>query len=249
MNKLLEAAKDGRWDDVKAFFEENDHYTVYELSIKIGKSPSTIRNWRRKAGLSKKYPFKDRPVTKSMNLPKVDDKEVWDNEEWFKEQYEKNKLGIKAISNMISKSPRLVALRLVKYGIETRSHSEAVKSTNPCSSVEWLMYHYADRHEYLEWAKKGNIELEKGGGKGWSLKKCSEMAGVVPATIYNWLVRANNEGHVINIRDLNESMAGEKNPFFGRKHTKETIEILREKAKSGNSKSRTASGDKKTKTE
>jgi transposase len=244
MNDPAEAALEKRWDDVKQFLVDNDHLTVYEIAIKVGRSPSTIRNWRRKTGLSQEYPFKDRPTIKKMDLPSVEDPEVWDCEEWFREQYETNRLGISAIARIIGKSPRLVALRLEKFCIITRSHSEAVKSTNPCSEEDWLMFHYATREEYEQWALQKGVNLEDG-GKGWSLKKCAEIAGVVPATIYNWLVRLNNDGSKVNIRDLNESVAGERNPFFGRKHTKETRARLREAflARYGDIKPRTKTGD------
>jgi transposase len=246
MNDPTEAALAKRWDDVKHFLVENDHLTVYEIAIKVGRSPSTIRNWRRRTGLSQEYPFKERPTVKKLDLPTVSDPDIWDNEDWFKKQYNTTKLGISAIARIIGKSPRLVALRLEKYGIETRSHSEAVKSTNPCSDEDWLMFHYATRGEYERWTSGSGVTPDDEGGKGWSLKRCAETAGVVPATIYNWLVRLNNEGSKVNIRDLNESVAGERNPFFGKKHTKETKARLREAfiARYGDPKSRTKTSDK-----
>ena len=220
----IESIKNNQWELVKEYFEENDHLTVYEIAIKLNKSPSTIRNWRRKAGLSSKYPFKTRPKIKKNDIIKIDDKEIWDNEEWFRDQYEGKKHGIAIIAKIISRSPRLVVLRLNKYGIEIRSHSQAVKSNNPCSSGKWLAYHYGTRDEYIGATK----DPDSDGGKSWSLKKCASEAGVVPATIYNWLVRANREGYKINIRDLNESVAGNRNPFYGKKHTEKTKERLRQ---------------------
>lgn len=243
----VQASRDGRWDDVKKFLDDNDYLTIYEIAIKLGKSPSTIRNWRRKTGLSKEYPFKDRPKVRAQNLPKVNDQDVWDNGEWFEEYYTNKKYGIATIAKIISRSPRLVALRLGKYGIETRSHSQAVRSTNPCAEAEWLVFHYSTRDEYVAWAKSTGVKPDPEGGKCWSLKKCSEFAGVVPATIYNWLVRVNNEGLEINIRDLNESVAGVRNPFYGKKHSKETKEKLRQIAlKNGNPITRAAARYKKS---
>lgn len=248
MSDPIQAARDGRWDEVKQFLDDNDHLTIYEIAINLGKSPSTIRNWRRKTGLSKEYPFKSRPKIRAQSLPKVDDQDIWDNGEWFEEYYTTKKYGISTIAKIISRSPRLVALRLEKYGIETRSHSQAVRSSNPCSEVEWLVFYYGTRDEYVAWAAKNDVEADPDGGKCWSLKKCSEYAGVVPATIYNWLVRVNNEGLEINIRDLNESVAGVRNPFYGKKHSKETKARLREIAlKNGNPFARTAASRKKAK--
>jgi len=244
MIDLLEAAKAGRWDEVRQYFEENDYLTTCEMAIKIGRSPSTIRNWRRKAGLSKAFPFKTRPQVTKREYTKEPNKEIWDTEEWFREQYETNQHGVAMIAKIIDRSPRLVSLRLEKYGIETRSHGEAVRSTNPCSSAEWLLYWYGTREEYC----KGTESPDKEGGKGWSLKRCAKEAGVVPATIYNWLVRANKDGCSINIRDLNESLAGKRNPFYGKKHTKETKERLRQTSRAY-FKSRAAKSTKKAEEE
>jgi transposase len=242
MSNPVEAALSGDWDAVKQFLLDNEHLSIYEIAIKVNKSPSTIRNWRRKTGLSKKYPFKTRPTPKKADLPTIEDQEIWDNEEWFREQYETERRGIQAIAKIIKRSPRLVALRLQKYDIETRSHSQAVRSSNPCSDKKWLMHHYATKEEYAKWASE--VGIDEDGGLSWSLKKCSGIAGVVPATIYNWLVRINNEGCSINIRDLNESVAGERNPFFGKKHSPETIEKLKKiyHEKHGNTDARPKAG-------
>jgi len=227
MIDLVEAALAQRWDDVKQFLLENSHLTVYEIAIKVHRSASTIRSWRRKTGLSEDYPFKEQPRTRKTTHSTIADQDVWDNEEWFDKQYNTNKLGITIIAQIIGRSPRLVSLRLQRYGIETRTHAQAVRSINPCSSEEWMMYHYATRTEYIAWATRTGAAIDPGGGNSWSLKRCSEVAGVVPATIYNWLVRLSNEGGQVNIRDLNEAVAGKRNPFFGRKHTEETKKYLR----------------------
>jgi hypothetical protein len=223
----VEAAKEGRWDDVKKYLQDNHFLTVYELAIEFGKSPSTVRNWRRRCGLSGKYPFKTRPTNRKKNVTVVKDKSTWDNAEWFEQQYTVNGHGIAMIAKMIDRSPRLVVLRLKKYGIETRSHSQAVRSNNPCADGKWLLYHYGTRNEYEKETENPDSE----GGKEWSLKRCAEAAGVVPATIYNWLVRANKEGFQINIRDLNEAVAGHRNPFYGKKHSEETKERLRQSSR------------------
>jgi transposase len=244
----IKAARQKRWDDIKQYFSDNDHLTPNEIAINLGLSPSTIRKWRKLAGLTGEYPFKDRPVAKSHVLPTEDDQHVWDCEEWFKEYYEDKQYGITSIAKIISRSPRLVRLRLDKYGIKVRSHSEAVRSSNPCSNVDWLMFHYATKKEYLAWAKKKGVEPDPDGGKEWSLKRCAEMAGVVPATIYNWLVRVNNEGSTINIRDLNESMAGRRNPFYGKKHSPEALEKMKEASRNALANLRAKASTKEDKT-
>jgi len=215
-------------DDIKAFLLEHTYLTVYEIAIQLDKSPSTIRTWRKKLGLSQGNPFKSQPQGRQKKAtPSVTDPEIWDNAEWFEEQYYKKKLGIITISKIINKSPRLVVLRFKKYGIESRQHNEAVRSCHPCSKASWLYYHYGTKEEYVQWAKENDLEPDKDGGKALSLKRCAEAAGVVPATIYNWLVRIKRDGCAINMRDPYEAVAGERNPFYGKKHTEETKEKLR----------------------
>ena len=181
-------------------------------------------------------------------MPKVDDQDVWDNAEWFEEYYTVKRYGIASIAKIISRSPRLVVLRLERYGVEKRSHSQAVKSSNPCSNADWLIYHYGTRDEYVAWAAKTKTDADDDGGQCWSLRKCAAFAGVVPATVYNWLVRVNNEGFELNIRDLNEAVAGTRNPFYGKKHSKETKDRLRQIAlENGNPVTRAAARSKKAK--
>jgi hypothetical protein len=237
-----------RWEETKKYLIEYDFLSVYDLAIQLNRSPATIRIWRRKLGLSRGYPFKVRPETRKKSVVSVVvDQEIWDNAEWFKEQYVDKKMGIAAIAKVIGRVSRIVVLRLSKYGIATRKHDKAVKSINPCSDIQWLMYNYATRDEYLSWAVKNGVKPDEIGGKSLSMKKCADLANVVPATVNNWLVRANREGFKINIRDSSESQVGSKNPFYGRRHTKETIERLR-KITSANLKSRTKSRAKQAAT-
>jgi len=238
-----DAAKNRQWDIVRKYLEENAHLNPNEIAIQLGRSPATIRRWRRKAGMTKKYPFTRRQNFAARVLPTVTDPEVWDNEEWFKEHYEEKSYGISAIGRIIKRSPRLVTRKLNKYGIRIKSHSEAVRSANPCANEEWLVYHYGNREEYLAWAKKTGNTPDEGGGKEWSLKKCSTVADVVIATVYGWLVRVNIEGGNINIRDISESVAGNKNPFYGKRHPPEILNKVKKYLKRGTFDPNAATGD------
>jgi len=245
MNDPREAAKNRQWDIVREFFKENDHLKTNEIAIQLGRSPATIGRWRKEAGLTKSYPFKNRPKFPSRALPTVSDPTIWDNEEWFKEYYEEKSFGITAIGKIIKRSPRLVSLRLQKYGIKIKSHTEAVRSTNPCANEEWLVYHYGNRKEYLAWVRRIGAKPDNDGGKSWSLKKCSGVADVVPATIYGWIVRVNNEGGSISLRDISESIAGEKNPFYGKRHPPEILNRIKKNLKRGTFNPSTATSDQK----
>ena len=209
---------------LKKFFEENPSLSTYELAVIAGKSPSTIRNWKRKCGLAlKESPFpKGREYTRRQ-VDSVEDQGIWDTKEWFNQKYAVEGLGIPTIAKMINKSVSLVAARLKRYEIQTRSHSEAVKSINDCCNEEWLYFHYASRDQYVDWCTKNAKQVKAEGGQALSLAKCAKLANVVPYTIYNWLVHFK-----IPMRDINEAMAGEGNPFYGRKHSDATKQRIRE---------------------
>lgn len=211
-------------DSLKKFFDDNPHLSTYELAIVAGRSPSTIRNWKRKCGIAlKESPFPKGREYKKRDVVSVTDKGQWDSKEWFHARYITDGLGIPTIARMISKSVSLVAGRLKKYEISTRAHSEAVKSVNQSCDEAWLYFNYATRDQYVEWCTKNAKQVDPEGGKALSLAKCSEIAGVVPYTIYNWLVRFK-----IPMRDINEAMSGENNPFYGKKHSDATKQKIRE---------------------
>lgn len=209
---------------LKKFFDTNPHLSTYELAIVAGRSPSTIRNWKRKCGIVlKESPFPKGREYKKRDVTIVGDKTTWDNKEWFYQRYTIENLGIPTIARMITKSVSLVAGRLKKYDIPTRPHKEAVKSANQACDEAWLYFNYATRDQYVEWCTKNAKPVDPEGGKALSLARCSKIAGVVPYTIYNWLVRFK-----IPMRDINEAMSGENNPFYGKKHSDVTKQKIRE---------------------
>ena len=209
---------------LKKFFETNPNLSTYELAIVAGRSPSTIRNWKRKCGIAlKESPFPKGREYKKKDVVQITDKSQWDNKEWFQQKYTVEGLGIPTIARTISKSVSLVAGRLKKYDIPTRSHGDAVKSINQACDEAWLYLNYATRDQYVEWCTKNAKPVDPAGGKAQSLAKCAKIAGVVPYTIYNWLVRFK-----VPMRDINEAMSGENNPFYGKKHSDATKQKIRE---------------------
>lgn len=211
-------------DSLKKFFDENPSLTTYELATLVGKSPSTIRNWKRKCNIPlKESPFNTKRVYDPPKLESITDSNIWDNEEWFKQKYQVEGLGIPTIAKIISKSVSLVANRLTKYDIQTRTHADAVKSDNLCCNEEWLYKYYATRNQYVEWCDNNAKAPDAEGGKAYSLTKCAELAKVVPYTIYNWLVHFK-----VPMRDISEAMTGENNPFYGRKHTETTKQKIKD---------------------
>lgn len=244
MGNLAKAYADKNWGELKKFFEENNHLSVCEIALNLNKSPSTIRNWRRHSGYQlKKYPFKNRPVAMPIAVEVITDRSIWDNEEWFREQYEQKHHGLQLISKIIGRNQRVVTIRLKRYGIKTRDQATASRSHNPCASAEWLIYHYGTKEEYLEHTTKSSTQPDPDGGRGWSIRKCAIAAGVVPATLYFWLTRANRDGVKINIRDPNEAQVGIRNPFYGKKHTPENLEKMKESLRRGYLVARTKTSD------
>ena len=190
---------------LKIWLEQHPDLSTYDLVMLTGKSPSTIRNWKKKFGLKMKdspfRSFKHSYVKREVEV--IADQSIWDNKEWFHKKYEDERNGAPTIARMIDRSIVLVVGRLKRYGIKMRQHSDAVKSDSKFCSKEWLLEHYVTQ--------------------GWSLKKCADAAGVVPYTIYNWLVKFGVEP-----RSIHEAMAGDKNPFFGKRHSEETKKKIRE---------------------
>lgn len=211
-------------NSLKTFFDENPSLTTYELAMLVGKSPSTIRNWKRKCGIPlKESPFNTKRAYEKTNYGSENNAAIWDTVEWFRQKYEVEGLGIPTIAKIIGKSVSLVANRLSKYNIQTRTHADAVKSDNQFCDEEWLYKHYATREQYVEWCDRNTKAPNPEGGKSLSLTKCAELAKVVPYTIYNWLVRFK-----VPMRDISEAMTGKHNPFYGRKHSEATKTKIKE---------------------
>ena len=192
-------------DKILAWFQSNNGLTTYDLAMLANKSPSTIRNWKRRAGLKMKpSPFKKGAShTRRKVVEVIDNPDIWDNAEWFRQKYLVERHGTPTVARMINRSIVLVVKRLKRFNIKTRPHKEAVRPKSEFCSVEWLTEHYID--------------------KKWSLKKCAQAAGVVSYTIYNWLIHFR-----MNPRTPQEAMAGALNPFYGRKHSAQTKEKIRQ---------------------
>lgn len=191
-------------EDKKKWLEEHSHYDDYELAIMCQRCPTTIRTWKKQVGITLGvFPKKNKKVSRRKKaLIKVSqDPDVWDNEEWLREYYIDKGYSIKSISIITGVSCATISYRLKKYDIPTRKHKPHKYST-----PKWLVYNYGTREEYLKWAYSNDIEPDDIGGKGYSILKCSQIAKVSTATIMNWLVKVNNNGCEINIRDMSEAL-------------------------------------------
>lgn len=160
-------------EELKKFFEEYNDYTTFEISLKTKIPADVLRKWRVKANIKSETEqsefFRAHRNRKKTKLVKVTDPAIWDNKEWFVEAYSKH--GIITISKIIGRASRTVLKRFKKYGIETKSWSESVKSKNPCNNVTWIVDHY-----YYQ--KTG-------------IKKMAKLAGVSVYTMYDWFVNFN----------------------------------------------------------
>lgn len=188
------------------YYKYLDHYKYLqssEIARLTGRSIKQVNEWRRKAGKTsvctwgtnqKKRPFIGTKPSKVV-VPIVTDPIIWDNAEWFREQYETKQYGMPLIARMIQRKTCIVYNRLKKYGIPTRGLS-SITSKNPCCDYKWLDENYVIQE--------------------FSLRKCAKLANVNPYTIINWLTKFG-----IHIRDKYEAMSGDRNAFYGRKHTPE----------------------------
>ena len=195
---------------LRRFFEEHSDKSTYDLCRMIGRSASTIRNWRRNCGLpSKPSPFANmaRPVKPKEEVEALPP-EVWDNVEWFRQAYTDKKWGIPTIARQIGHGVAFVSSRLKRYNIQTRKHADSCASKNECCSEQWLMENYATKQQYLEWAQNKGIEPSVECGRGYSIRKCARVAGVTPYTVYNWLAKFK-----ISTRNIHDAMRGDLNPL------------------------------------
>lgn len=183
-----------------------DYCKTSEVAILEGLSIRGIQERRRNKGIfskgngwggnHKERPFESIKVPPNKindRLPRITDRNIWDNAAWFHEMYIVNRYGIYLISEMIDRDMFIVRRKLKRYGIKTRSIEEAVRSKNKCCTYEWLEEHY--------------IIL------GYSILKCAEIADVNGYTIIAWLTKFG-----IKIRDKYEALAGERSVRYGKKN-------------------------------
>ena len=175
-------------------------------------SPTTIENWKAKCGIKsdKKPPTSIRTVRQPREYDKVDRK-IWNCKEWFQATYDAG-FGIPAISQMTGISTTSIWHKLHKYGIKTRDIKTSKASRNPYCTAKWLTETYVD--------------------SGWTLRECAAIVEVSPHTITKWLAKFN-----IPSRDINESMAGLRNPHHKKKRRLESANKV-----NGNSNTGTALG-------
>jgi hypothetical protein len=182
-----------------------DYCKTSEVAILEGLSIRGIQRRRKKEGIfskgngwggnHEKRPFdsiKVPPNKINDRLPRITDRKVWDNAEWFHEMYVVNRYGIYLISKMICRDMFIVRRKLKRYGIKTRSYDEVVCSKNKCCTCEWLEENY--------------VIL------GYTIRKCAQMAAVNNYTIIAWLTKFG-----IKIRDKYEAVAGERSANYGKK--------------------------------
>jgi hypothetical protein len=184
---------------IRQFFIEYDGLTTGELGVLCNRSNQTIRHWKHLITFEMdNNPFKKNHATaKRVELECVTDPKIWNNREWFYDQYVVKKRGKRMIARIIQRSGIHVYNKLKEFKIEIRKFRDVVRSNNPHCSEAWLYYHYATREEYLEWCAETNTIPDTSGGKGWGLVACAKAAGVVPYTIFNWLTKFK-----MHIRDL-----------------------------------------------
>jgi hypothetical protein len=148
-----------------------------------------------------KHPFKiNHAKAKATVVERVTDPAVWDNREWFYDQYCTMGRGVRIISRVLNKSMETVHSRLKRYGIPLRVNRWTSK--HPCYSEAWLYFNDARRDQYVKWCIEHGQQPDPFGGKGLGLFDCAKIAKVVPYTIFNWLTHFN-----VPIRDARAASA------------------------------------------
>jgi len=187
--------------DWAAFFSEYGEFANSDLAAIAGCSVSTIRNKKRLLGISLSEALFTRPYKeerRANQYESVEDPAIWDNEEWFRQKYEVEKLGKQTIARIINRPRTIVVRRLRKYNI----FSTVKQPVHPCCTEEWLIYHYCVREDYVDWCEERNKIPEEGGGMGLPLRGCAAIADVCKYTIYNWLAKFG-----IYIREKREALS------------------------------------------
>jgi transposase len=152
-------------ESLKRWFNNFSFLTNKDLASMAGKSISTICRWKRRVEGKRVYYRKD---FKNERLSEIDEA-VWNCKSWFDKAYNEDELTVRQIAKKIGRSLTGTQNKLKKFGIERRSHEEAVKSNNKYCSEKWLNKHY---------------HIEK-----LTILECADIAGVVPRTIMGWLVK------------------------------------------------------------
>jgi hypothetical protein len=171
-------------DSIRRFFDNHKDYNFYELVLKYGIKPSTLKGIRAKAGIksdTKQSNFlrSHKPKTSERVLPSVTDRAIWDNKEWLTET--NKKYGIVAIAKITGKYVWDIQRRFKKYNIRAIPLAERLKK-NKYDTDEWINDSYFVK----------NLQIET----------MAKIAGVSIYTIYDWLVARN-----IYPRDLHTSNA------------------------------------------
>ena len=176
---------------LKAFFAANPYLQTSELAILANRSMESIRKWRRRCGIPQPPRQPSFRVKKWESPVKfLPDQTVWDNREWFHDQYYNKERGVRQLRRMTGKNVPFILRRFKKFGITMRPGSRNF-SKNPCCTKEWL---------------EENFMIN-----GLDVKRCARKAGVNNYTIVRWLSRFG-----FLPREMAESQAGERNPNFGK---------------------------------
>lgn len=152
-------------EELRKFFSLYKHLSTYEQARIVKRACEVVMGWKRKIGIRGESIFKiSEPANKTPDVEKLD-REIWDNKEWFEENYQKH--GPVLMGKMTGLCRTTIWKRCKKYGIKINPP----ESSNKYCNVEWLTEHYIN--------------------KNWSTHKCAEVAGVSAYTIMRWLSKFN----------------------------------------------------------
>ena len=169
--------------------------TVRAMSAEAGVPYGTMAYWIRR--------YRGTLKTKSQSTLGPCLVKNWDNEEWFRDQYDIQGQGTPSIAKLLGRSVGFVCGRLERYGITIKSHKTAMAKFTKRPTQDWLEHHY--------------VVLS------WSIQQCADEFG----TSFEAILEALRQ-YGITERSSAEQHQGALNEFFGKQHTQETRQLCAE---------------------
>ena len=154
-------------DSLREWFKTHAYLSTRDHSQIIQKSERTVRSLKHKAGFAKNKTPKNLKGIAIKKIVAINVPDEWDNKEWLEQQYRIH--SIPSIAKAVNRHPETIRSKFVKYGIERRTSTESVQSTNRYYDKDWC---------YAQYVKMG-----------LSLSECAKKSGVAKSTFARWLDR------------------------------------------------------------
>lgn len=173
--RALEQLKDEEW--LREQYVE-DRRSAHSIADDIGVTSATVYNWLDHHGIETRSNW-----AAQLSEDAVEQHKKLHGEDWLRTQYVENRRSMDDIADELDVDSSTVESWLDRYGVLTRSYSEARLSEQAVERLQdetWL------REQYIE--------------KRRSLPDIADEIGITPKGLFNWLDR-----HGIETRSISES--------------------------------------------